>query len=171
MQLPLPSTAVRLPGNFFESVLQFPSSRDNYTPFPDKDHHREEQEVFKLVFPTAPWSSSWASQLLPLAPATQGTFTATEGFGSLSFQGGFLNQPPVAQFQQEGGFTPSLQGRTHSTASLPCHTTTASQHPLKKPSATNSTSIKSMIPIQAMKSNQIYQNNKGSKLPSLGNLE
>lgn len=61
MQLPLPSTAVRLPGNFSESALQFPSSRDNHTPPADKDRQREEQEAFKLGFPTAPWPSSWAS--------------------------------------------------------------------------------------------------------------
>lgn len=119
MQLPLPSTAVRLPGNFFVSVLQFPSSRDNYTPFPDKDHHREEQEVFKLV----PHCSLVFLLSFPTAPSRT-------RFGSLSFQGGFLNQPLVAQFQQEGGVTPSLQGPAHSTASLPCHTTTAPQHTL-----------------------------------------
>lgn len=99
MQFPLPSTAVRLPGNFSESAFQFPSSRDNYTPSADKDHQREEQQVFKLELPTAPWPSSWASQLHPPAPVTQGTFPATGGLGSLSFQGGFLNQPLVAQFQ------------------------------------------------------------------------
>lgn len=151
MQLPLPSTAVRLPGNFFESVLQFPSSRDNYTPFPDKDHHREEQEVFKLVFPTAPWSSSWASQLLPLAPATQGTFTATEGFRSLF--SGRISEPTT------GGSVPT-GGRVHTLPAGPY-----SQHCLASLSHHHSFTAPTQKALSNQQHlNQIYDSNSSNEI-------
>lgn len=142
MQFPLTSTTVRLKGNFLDSHYSSPSSRHDNIPFPDKNAHREGKEAFNSEFPKTPWFSSRASQLQPLVQATcVPSQTGQRFLLSLCREDFWLHRTWLnSKSSHSRQVAPYRQRCTHRTTLLACHTTRASQHPLKaKPSVTNST--------------------------------